>query len=340
MIISMEKWLNRSVLVTGATGLVGRTLCRRLKQLGATVVAVVRDDVVPRFRDADAIVRGDICDHVLMRRVIVEHEVGTVFHLAAQTIVGTANRDPLSTWESNIRGTYSLLEAIRVNGRGIDVVVASTDKAYGCNPELPTRESQPLQPDYPYDVSKACADLICHSYAVTFGVDVVVTRCGNLFGEGDVNWNRLVPGTMRSLIQGTPPIVRSNGLLVRDYLYVGNAVDAYISLAERMIDDRLTGSHSLRGEAFNISDYRELSVVQMIEKIRESLGLTSSLELQTIILDEPCKEIPVQYLDSTKIRDTIGWKAPIGLEEALQKTADWYTSHLDVQRLGENVENK
>src|SRR5947209_3968209 len=235
--ISTAFWQDQPVLVTGATGLVGGWLVRRLVRAGAAVVCLVRD-WVPRcelFRtglgEQVTVVRGDVCDQALLERALGEHEVQTVFHLAAQTIVGIANRNPVSTFETNIRGTWCLLEACRRSPLVRQVVVASSDKAYGDQVHLPYDEETPLQGKHPYDVSKSCADLIAQTYAVSYGLPVVVTRCGNFYGVGDLNFNRLVPGTIRSVLRGQRPVIRSDGLNVRDYFYVEDGAAAYMQLA-------------------------------------------------------------------------------------------------------------
>lgn len=323
-------WSGRVTLVTGATGLLGGWLVRRLVDEGAQVVALVRDwvpdsallssDLVSRVR----LVRGDIEDQACIERVLSEYEVDTVFHLAAQTIVGTANRCPVATFEANIAGTWRVLEACRRSPWVRQILLASSDKAYGEQAILPYKEDTPLEGRHPYDVSKSCADLIAQTYAHTYGLPVCITRCGNLFGGGDLNFNRLVPGTIRSVLQNEPPVIRSNGKFVRDYFYVEDAADAYVTLAERLAEDR-----SLIGHAFNFGSYRPLSALEMVEAILSSMGS----DLRPLILDEAKHEIPDQHLDCAKAHRLLGWRGGVPLEEALARTSAWYANHLDASRV-------
>src|SRR5215472_14443782 len=266
-------WRDRPVFVTGATGLVGSWLSRRLVDAGADVVCFVRD-WVPQSElarshaiDRVKVVRGDICDRDALERAIGEYEADTVFHLAAQTIVGIANRNPVSTFESNIRGTWTVLEACRRSPAVKQVVVASSDKAYGTHERLPYLEDAPLRGSHPYDVSKSCADLIAQSYWATYGLPVCVTRCGNLYGGGDLNWNRIVPGTIRSALHSERPIIRSDGTCVRDYFYVEDAALAYLMLAEQ-----LAARPELAGQAFNFSNESQLSVLAIARLILGLMG--------------------------------------------------------------------
>jgi CDP-glucose 4,6-dehydratase len=319
-------WRHRSVLVTGATGLLGGWLIEALLARGASVVCLVRDSVPQSRFHTDGIDRrvttcqGDVTDQGTLERVIGEHEVRCVFHLAAQTIVGIANRNPVSTFQSNVAGTWAVLEACRRSPLVSEVVVASSDKAYGEQSDLPYREEAPLHGRSPYDVSKSCADLLAQSYAATWGTPVVVTRCGNFFGGGDLNWNRLIPGSIRSLLAGEPPIIRSNGMFVRDYVYVEDGAEAYIHAAEA-----LSANRDIAGRAYNFSLERPLTVLQMVKLIMEATGVA----LEPIILDEATNEIPAQYLDSTRARQELGWAPKVGLEEGLLRTVDWYRNHLE-----------
>ena len=269
-----SQWAERPVLVTGATGLLGGWLTEALLDRQAHVVCLVRDSVPSSRFVAEGIdrrvetVAGDIAEQAAVERVLGEYEIRTVFHLAAQTIVPVANRNPVSTFESNIKGTWSVLEACRRSPLVSEVVVASSDKAYGAQPVLPYREDTPLQGQTPYDVSKSCADLIAQSYAHTYGLPVAVARCGNFFGGGDLNWSRLVPGTMRDLLAGRPPVIRSDGSLVRDYVYVEDGASAYLSLAESLMDRR----DELRGRAFNFSLQQPLTVLDMLAHIGAAVG--------------------------------------------------------------------
>lgn len=319
-------WLDRPVFVTGATGLLGSWLTRRLNDLGAKSVVLIRD-WVPESEllqsgtsKGSTVIRGDLTDLELLERVLNEYEIRTVFHAAAQTIVGTANRGPISTFESNIKGTWCLLEAARRSTLIEQIIVASSDKAYGAHDVLPYSEEAPLQGRHPYDVSKSCADLIAQSYAHTFDLPVCITRCGNLFGGGDLNWNRLVPGTIRAVIRGEAPIIRSDGTYIRDYFYVEDAASAYVSLAEKMAADG-----SITGHAFNFSNEVQLTVLEMTVKI---LGLLGRSDLEPIILGEAQNEIPHQYLSAEKARNMLGWRSDFSIEDGLARTIDWYRTFL------------
>jgi CDP-glucose 4,6-dehydratase len=319
-------WTERSVFVTGATGLLGSWLVEELVQRSANVVCLVRD-WVPESRfvardlpDRTILVRGELEDRDLLLRVVNEYECATVFHLGAQAIVGTAARSALSTFESNVRGTWNLVEACRSAGDLVErIVVASSDKAYGAHARLPYTEDTPLQGMYPYDVSKSCADLISLSYYHTYGTPVCVTRCGNLFGGGDINFNRLVPGTIRSALRGERPVIRSDGRYVRDYFYVADAVNAYIYLAEQMTEV------SCEGQAFNFGTEQPLSVFELVQRILELTGRT---DLEPEILDDVSAEIREQYLDCTKARKVLGWQPSYSVNQGLRETIAWYESWL------------
>ena len=308
--------------MTGCTGLLGSWLARHLVSAGASVVGLVRDWVpeTELFRsgtlDKLVVIRGDVREQAVLERALGEYEVKTVFHLAAQTIVGIASRNPVSTFETNIQGTWAVLEACRRSGVVEEIVVASSDKAYGSHRQLPYSEEAPLEGRYPYDVSKACADLITQSYAVTFGLPVVVTRCGNLYGGGDLNWNRLVPGTVRSALAGQRPIIRSDGTLIRDYFYVEDAALAYATLAERMAVDR-----SLAGQAFNFSAEAPLSVLEMTRRVLAAAGRE---DLDPDVKGTATGEIAEQYLSSEKARSRLRWAPVLSQEEGLRRTVAWY----------------
>lgn len=318
-------WRDRRVFVTGATGLVGGWLVRALLQGGADVVALVRDWVPGSHLiaggqlDRVTVARGDVCDQALLERVLGEYEIVTVIHLAAQTIVPIANRNPASTFETNVAGTWRLLEACRRSSTVKQIVLASSDKAYGESSQLPYLETMPLDAVHPYDVSKACADLIGRSYARTWGLPVAITRCGNFFGGGDLNWNRVVPGTIRSVLRGERPLIRSDGTPVRDYIYVEDAVGAYLLLAERLAE-----KVELAGEAYNFSNETPLSVRQAVDRILALMGA----DVQPVVLNEATNEIPRQCLNSARARQVLGWRPAFDLDEGLRRTISWYRDHL------------
>jgi len=320
-------WYERPVLVTGCTGLLGSWLTQTLIEIGADVVGLIRDDVPQSWLVSSGNIRhirvahGDVTDYAMVERVVNEYEIDTVFHLAAQTIVGIANRAPISTFETNIRGTWVLLEAIRRSPTVKRVVIASSDKAYGSQPRLPYTEEMPLKGQHPYDVSKSAADLIAQMYGKTYALPIAITRCANLYGGGDLNWNRLIPGTIRSALQGQRPIVRSDGTYVRDYLYARDAVKAYLMVAQAL-DQKV-----IQGQAFNCGTDAPMSVLEMVQLI---LSLSPHPELTPLVLDEVKNEIKDQYLDSTKIGKLIGWEPDYSRETALLETINWYARHLDL----------
>jgi CDP-glucose 4,6-dehydratase len=319
-------WKDRNVFVTGASGLLGSWMTRALVARGANVVVLMRD-VVPRSElvlsgtvDRVTQVNGDLADYFTVLRAINEYEIETVFHLGAQTIVGTASRSALSTFESNIRGTWHVLEACRACSKLVKrVVVASSDKAYGSHANLPYNEDAPLQGRFPYDVSKSCADLISISFYETHRLPVGITRCGNLFGGGDLNWSRIVPGTIRSVLRRERPIIRSDGKFVRDYFFVEDAVEAYLHFAEQL--DR----SELHGQAFNFGNEKPIPVLEVVRKILTVMG---ALELEPVILNEASHEIREQYLDCTKARTLLNWHPRFSMEDGLQRTVEWYRSFL------------
>ncbi len=314
-------WRDRAVLVTGATGLLGGWLTQRLLQSGASVVCLVRDWVpaceLVRTGQLERVnvVRGDVTDAAVIERTLGEYEVQTVFHLAAQTIVGIANRNPVSTFESNVQGTWNLLEACRRSPLVSAIVVASSDKAYGDQTVLPYNEDMALQGRHPYDVSKSCADLIAQTYAATYDVPVGITRCGNFYGGGDLNWNRVVPGTIRSVIREERPIIRSDGQYIRDYFYVEDAAAAYMLLAERLTEER-----SLRGLAFNFSNELQITVLELVQKILEKMGSNLTPEVQ----NQASNEIRHQYLSAERARQLLQWRPQFTLDEGLERTIAWY----------------
>lgn len=318
-------WLDRRVLVTGGTGLVGGWLVRQLADLRADVVCLIRDWVPQSELMRSGLVqqvttvRGDVCDQALCERILGEYEIETVIHLAAQTIVTIANRNPVSTFDTNIRGTWSLLEACRRSTTVKQIVIASSDKAYGANESLPYSEDIPLNGQHPYDVSKSCADLIAQTYAQTYDLPVVVTRCGNFYGGGDLNWNRIIPGTIRSVLRGQRPVIRSDGHYIRDYFYAEDGAAAYILLPEK-----LSADPTLRGQAFNFSNETQLSVLDLTTKI---LDLMES-KLEPEILNQTVNEIRSQYLSAAKARNLLNWKPRFTLEDGLRRTIGWYRRFL------------
>ena len=323
-------WQDRPVLVTGATGLLGGWLTRRLLDRGASVVALVRDwvpqcELVRKGQlEQVSVVRGDMTDREVIERALGEYEVQTVFHLAAQTIVGIANRNPVSTFESNIQGTWNLLEACRRSPLVSAIVVASSDKAYGTHTVLPYAEDMALQGRHPYDVSKSCADLIAQAYAVTYDLPVGITRCGNFYGGGDLNWNRVVPGTIRSILRGERPVIRSDGQYIRDYFYVEDGAAAYMLLAERLSADR-----GLSGEAFNFSNEIQITVLELVEKILAKMKSRLKPEIQ----NQASNEVRHQYLSAERARKLLKWAPEFTLDEGLDRTIAWYREFFSEQRV-------
>ena len=328
-------WAGRRVFVTGATGIVGSWLVKRLLHLNAHVVTLVRDwdPQTELVRSGDIlktnVVNGRLEDYGTIERALNEHEIEVVFHLGAQPIVATALRNPLPTFEANIRGSYNLLEACHVHRALVKrVVVASSDKAYGDGPALPYTEDMPANGKHPYDVSKSCTDLLSLSYAHTYDLPVTVARCGNIYGGGDLNWSRIVPGTIRSLWRGERPIIRSNGLFTRDYIFVDDVVDGYMALAEQ--GDR----HGVRGEAFNFSPESRVSVLEITQVVQRIMKRN---DLEPVVLDEVRSEIRDQYLDSSKARTRLGWTAAYSLERGLETTVKWYDAFLRASAAGQQA---
>lgn len=323
--VSAGFWIDRPVFITGCAGFLGSWLTAALVDAGASVVGLVRDEVPfselrrAGYRDRIAVVHGDVTEYGLVERALNEYEIDTVFHLAAQTIVTIANRAPHSTFETNIRGTWTLLEAARRSPKVTRILVASSDKAYGVQSRLPYTEEMPLQGCYPYDVSKACATLISQAYAATYDLPVAVTCCANLYGGGDLNWSRLVPATVRSLIRGERPVIRSDGTMLRDYLYVEDAVGAYVDLAQEM------GRPDVPGELFNFGSDAPRSVLDVVQAI---VALSGRPDLEPIVLSDAPHEIPAQYLDSSKARRVLEWSPTFSLEQGLHKTIGWYREFL------------
>lgn len=321
-------WLDRPVLVTGATGFLGSHLTRMIAELGGAAVILVRDEVPPTpvidewDRRRITVVRGDVREQELLERVLGEYEVVSVLHLAAQTQVQTANRNAVSTWDSNIRGAWAVLEASLRSPTVEQVVVASSDKAYGAQPQLPYTEDMPMLARNPYDVSKACADLIAMSYHHAFELPVAVTRCGNFFGPGDTNWARIVPGTIRALLRGERPIIRSDGSPTRDYLHVEDGALAYLRVVEGLAEDPALG-----GQAYNFSTETPLSVLQLVKSLSEAAGRP---DLEPDVRATASNEIDHQFLSAEKARRMLGWSPRYGTQEALERAVAWYRTFLSV----------
>lgn len=319
-------WKNKNVFITGATGLLGSWLTKLMIDEGANVICLNRD-IIPKsivwsnssefnyIKDKLTVVHGCLEEYQLLERILNEYEIEVVFHLGAQTIVGVANRNPLSTFESNIRGTYNLLEACRRNKELIKaVIVASSDKAYGAQEKLPYDEKTPLCGTHPYDVSKSCADLIAYTYFNTYKLPVCITRCGNLYGPGDLNFNRIIPETIRSLLNAESPIIRSDGSYIRDYFYVKDGALAYKTLAEKMYEKDISG------ESFNFSNEIQVTVLELVEKIIRIMNCNLKPEIQ----GKARNEIKHQYLSAQKAKSMLNWQPRYTLEVGLKETIDWY----------------
>ena len=325
MSTNWKDWGGKKILITGATGMVGSWLVKELLSRGATVVALVRDiDYQTEFyRSGDylctAIVNGTLEDYSAVVRAINEYEIDTVFHLGAQTIVGAAYREPLQTFESNIRGTYHILEACRQHRDLVErIVIASSDKAYGIADELPYTEDMPLKGCHPYDASKSCADLLAQTYFHTYDVPISIVRCGNIYGGGDLNWSRIVPGTIRSLLNNQRPIIRSNGEYIRDYIYIKDVVDAYLNVAESI------RKKNSSGEAFNFSTESRMTVIGIVNEIR---SIMDKEELEPQILNLNLKEIPEQLLSAEKAHKILGWYPKYDLKNGISETVEWYKNY-------------
>ncbi len=320
-------WRDRAVFITGATGLLGGHLTRRLLELGANITVLTRDwqtqTIFARenLSSRVTLVHGDVRDGDLLQRTLAEYEIETVFHLAAQTLVGVANADPATTFEVNIAASWRLFEAARRLPRVPQIVLASSDKAYGEHEILPYREDARLEGRQPYAVSKSCADLIAQTYAATYSLPVAITRCGNLFGGGDLNWNRLVPGTIRSVLRGERPVIRSDGSHLRDYLYIQDGVSGYLAIGEA-----LANNPPLAGEAFNFGHNAPVSVLELVTAISAACGRG---DLTPEVRNEAKNEILNQSLDASKAREMLGWAPQWGLEEGLRETVGWYREFLE-----------
>lgn len=319
-------WKNQKVLITGADGFIGGWLAKTLVEKGAYVVALVRDEKresaldLHHIRKKLIVVKGDVCDYHLLKRILNEHSINYCFHLAAQALVGIANQSPLSTFETNIKGTWTILEAVRElqSKHFKGMVVASTDKAYGIHEKLPYTEESELRGLYPYDASKVCADVLARCYATMYNLPLAVTRKANIYGGGDLNFSRIVPDVIRSLIEGKELLIRSDGTPQRDYLYVEDAVEGYLTLTEQI------HRPEVRGKAFNFSSGDPVSVLEMVNAVVTAYGK----EIKPRVLGEARGEIDAQYLANGKAQQVLGWKPQHTLEKGLAKTIEWYKGYL------------
>lgn len=318
---------DKTVLITGATGFIGSWLVKELLSKEAKIVCLIRDIVPDSIFFSDSldkkviIARGELEELLDIERTINEYEPSVIIHLGAQTIVRTANNSPLGTFNSNVKGTWNLLEACRLHDKTIEsIVVASSDKAYGDQEKLPYTEDSPLNATNPYDLSKACADMLSKSYGITYNLPVSISRCGNFFGGGDLNFSRIVPGTIKSAYFGKNPVIRSDGMYVRDYIYVKDAVDAYMCLAEK------TKSLKLKGDSFNFSNEVQLTVIELTNKILELMNKSS---LKPEILNEAKNEIKNQHLSAEKAGKVLGWKSKWTVENGLKETIKWYEDYFN-----------
>lgn len=318
-------WKEKNVLVTGADGFIASWIAKDLVDRKSNVITIVRDIKKPRIsldfldiRNKITIVQGDITDYSLVQRVFNEYSIDTCFHLAAQAIVGTANRSPVSTFDSNIKGTWTILEAVRNSKKIERVVVASSDKAYGDQKKLPYTEDMPLLGIYPYDASKVCTDVLSRSFAKTYGLPIAVTRCANIYGGADLHMDRLIPGTICSVLKGETPAIRSDGTPERDYMFIKDAVNSYLVLAENL------GRKEVRGEAFNFGTEKPISVLELFNKIINICGKN----VKPKILNEAKNEIQRQYLSTEKARKILGWSIKFSLDEGLKETVQWYKEYL------------
>lgn len=315
-------WNNRTAFVTGATGFVGANIVKLLLEQGAKVICLQRDAVRPSsldvlsLRDKVTVINGDLEDFPLMQRILNEYEIDAVFHLAAQALVGAANRSPLSTFETNIRGTYLLLEACRLSETVKRVVVASSDKAYGSHDSLPYHEDFPLQGRFPYDVSKTCTDLISQSFAHSYDLPVTISRSANIYGLGDLNLSRIIPGTIISIMKNEHPIIRSDGTPIREFIHVNDVAEGYLLLAEKI--------EETKGEAFNFGTNEPVQMLDLVEKIVKLMGKENELPPRIMLKTKIEREIDAQYLSGNKMFKRLGWQPKIDLENGLKNTIDWY----------------
>lgn len=319
-------WKNRTAFVTGATGFVGAHVVRHLVEKGAQVVCLQRDAIransldILGLREKVTVINGNLEDYPLMERILNEYEIDAVFHLAAQALVGAANRSPLSTFETNIRGTYLLLEACRRSETVKRIAVASSDKAYGSHESLPYQEDFPLQGRFPYDVSKTCTDLIAQSFAHSYALPVTVTRSANIYGAGDINLSRIIPGTIISILKDENPIIRSDGTPIREFIHVDDVAAGYLLLTENI--------EQAKGEAFNFGTNEPVQMLDLVNKLLKITGKNETLSPHILLKEKIAREIDAQYLSADKITEKFGWKAVVGLNEGLRQTVEWYQGNL------------
>lgn len=322
----MNFWTNRNVFVTGATGFVGAHITRMLVEQGARVVCLQRDAVRANaldffdLRRQTTVIQGSLEDYALLERLLNEYEIEAVFHLGAQAIVGAANRSPLSTFETNIRGTYFLMEACRVTNSVQRIVVASSDKAYGTHENLPYTEDNALNGLFPYDASKVCTDVIARSYAHAYNVPVAVTRFANVYGPGDMNLSRVVPGTILSVLKNEAPIIRSDGTPIREFVYVDDVARGYLLLAEKIAE--------AKGEAFNFGTGEQVQMLDLVQRIIRIAG--KAMEPKVMLQTKIAGEIDAQYLSAAKVEARFGWKAEVSLDEGLRRTIEWYRENCPI----------
>ncbi|MBL7206050.1 MAG: GDP-mannose 4,6-dehydratase [Candidatus Aenigmarchaeota archaeon] len=328
--IDKDSWEGKNVFLTGANGFLGSNIAKTLVENKANVIVLLRDNLpqsvlnyTGTYNKLRAVLWGDITNYKLVERILNEYEIDTCIHVAAQAIVTTANTNPTSTFESNIKGTWTILEACR-NAKNIEsVVVASSDKTYGDQEKLPYTEESTLNACYPYDASKACTDILCRTYFKTYELPVAVTRCANIYGGGDLNFSRIVPDTIRLVLQGKPPVIRSDGTPVRDFVYVGDIVNAYLTLAQSI------GKEGVNGEAFNFGSNSPISVLDLAKKIIDISGKEIVPDVQG--KSKPNAEIDKQYLSIEKAKKILGWEPKFSLEEGLKKTIAWYDEFFNKQ---------
>ena len=325
-------WKGKNVLITGVTGFVGTWLAKDLIERGANVVGFVRDEIpnmplrtMGIYGKLGAVTNGDIISYNSVKRVFNEYEIDTCFHLAAQTIVGVAKRSPAITFDINIRGTWNILEAARTSETVKRLVLASTDKVYGEPMKLPITEDHPLLASYPYDASKACVERLARTYFTTYELPVAMTRCCNIYGGGDLNFSRIIPGAIKSIIFNQNPIIRSDGTPVRDFIYVKDASNAYILLAENI------GKTSVNGVAFNFGSNAPINMLDLVKKIIGASGRTN-LKPDVQGTAKPHAEIDKQYLSSEKAMRVLGWKPRFDLDSGLKETIKWYEDYFSKLR--------